>query len=270
MPSTCLICNHTSKRQASGVSFHRFPPKSEPVKRKQWLLALGLSESDVGDHHRVCSQHFPNCDCTQLPSSNLGKWLRSPKQILTARWQRAAKRKSANNGDKAGPSAKHHLQYSTSDTTTHEQSDVEESGSSTAAVTPIGEVLLNDYDVHELPSECSEESVLETSGSYANKSSTNVIVHTALVARIEALEIENKALHHQVSSTLKPFRLSVIAHNNSLVHFYSGFQLYDLLLNFSWSCCKSLGILGEQGKASRRRKTKLDPVNQLFLILIKL
>ena len=62
--------------------------------------------------------------------------------------------------------------------------------------------------------------------------STNVIVHTALVARIKALEIENKALHHQISSESKPFQLSVIAYNDSLVHFYTGFQSYDMLLTF--------------------------------------
>ena len=76
------------------------------------------------------------------------------------------------------------------------------------------------YSVHELPSECSEESALDTSGvsgSYANESSTNVVVHTALVTRIEALEIENKALHHQASFKLIPFRLSVIPHSDSLV-----------------------------------------------------
>lgn len=137
---------------------------------------------------------------------------------------------SANTGDRAGPCAKRHLQYSTSPTTTRtlsDRSDGEESGASTALSTPIGEVLLSDYGVHELPSECSEESALDTlgiSGSYANESSTNVIVHTALIARIEALEIENKALHRQVSSKSKPFRLSVIAHSDSLVQFYTGFQ----------------------------------------------
>lgn len=67
-------------------------------------------------------------------------------------------------------------------------------------------------------SECSEESALDASGLSANESSTTMIVHTTLIARIEALEIENKALHRQVSSKSKSFRLSVIAHTDSLVH----------------------------------------------------
>ena len=42
MHSTCLICNRTSQQLGSGVSFHRFPPKSQAVQCKQWLLALNL------------------------------------------------------------------------------------------------------------------------------------------------------------------------------------------------------------------------------------
>ncbi len=279
MPSACLICNRTSKHRASGVSFHRFPPKSEAVKCKQWLLALGLTESEVADHHRVCSEHFPNGDCTQLPSLYLGERFRSPKKIWTARGQRAAKRKSTDTGSRAGPSAKRHLQYSTSPATirtSSDRSDEEDFGTSTALSTPIGEVLLSDYSVHELPSECSEESTLDTSGisgSYANESSTNVIVHTALVARIEALEIENKALHRQVSCTSKPFRLSIIAHSDSLVHFYTGFQSYDMLLtffDFLGPVVNHLEYWGSKETVSRKRKTKLDPLNQFFVTLIKL
>ena len=193
------------------MSFHRFPPKSEPVKRKQWLHALGLTESDVADHHRVCSEHFPNGDCTPLPSLYLRKWFRSPKKIWTVRGQIAAKRKHVDTGNKAGPSTERHLQYSSSplmSRTSSDRSEGEESGASTALSTLIGEVLLSDYNVHELPSECSGESALDTSGmsgSYVNKSSTNVIVNTALIARIEALEIENKALCCQVSCKSKPF-----------------------------------------------------------------
>ena len=117
--------------------------------------------------------------------------------------------------------------------TSNDHSDGEESVASTGLSTPIG-VLFSDYSVHELPSECSEESALDTSGISGNydESSTNVIVHNALVARIEALEIENKALRRQISSESKTFRLSVTAHSDSLVHFYTGFQSYDMLLTF--------------------------------------
>ena len=109
----------------------------------------------------------------------------------------------------------------------HVSTDENDSGPGTRMSTPIWEVLLSEYSVHELPSECSEESALDItgfSGGCVNEASTNVIVHTALVARIEALEIENKELRYQVSSQSKPFLLSSIAHNDSLVHFYTGFH----------------------------------------------
>ena len=171
MPSTCLICNRTSGKH-SNVSLHRFPPKSEPVKRKQWLTALGLSESDVADHHCICSQHFPNGDSSQIPLLHLGKRFRSPKKVWTARAQRAAKRSR----DAKVPTAKRNLQCSESSAPTYVSTDENDSGSGTRMSTPIGEVLLSDYSVHELPSECSEESALDTSrfsGGCVNEASTN-------------------------------------------------------------------------------------------------
>ena len=130
---------------------------------------------------------------------------------LDSQMGKSSKEKSADTGGKAGPRAKHHLQYSTSPATMGTSSDQnggEESGASTILSTPV---LLSDYSVQELPSECSEESALDASGlsgSYANESSTNVIVSTALVARIQALEIENKALRDKVleSSMLAALR----------------------------------------------------------------
>ena len=57
---------------------------------------------------------------------------------------------------------------------------------------PIGEPLLSDHSIHELPDECSSESILNTPGVSALsqhhiEDSANVIVNTALLARIEIL-----------------------------------------------------------------------------------
>ena len=80
MPSTCIICKRSSGKKCT-VSFHRFPPRSDPVKKNQWLTQLGLSDDDVGDHHRICSRHFPNGDSTQVPSLHVRKKFRSPKKL---------------------------------------------------------------------------------------------------------------------------------------------------------------------------------------------
>ena len=60
-----------------------------------------------------------------------------------------------------------------------------------------------------------------------------MVVCTALVARIEALEAETPSLRSKLSNT-KPLhlRLGSIAHSDSLVAFYTGFQSYALLLAF--------------------------------------
>lgn len=258
------------------VLFHRYPPKSEPAKRKRWLLALDLPESDIADHHRICSKHFPNGDSSLTPLLHLGKKFRSPKKVWTARAQRAAKRRSMNTGV---PTSKRHLHCSPSPApivtpASSEPTDGEDSAPGTRMSTPVSEVLLSDCGVCELPS---DESALDTSGisgSCTYESSTNVIVNTALVARVEALEAENKQLHRQLSSHSKPFRLSSISHSDSLLHFYTGFQSYELLLiffDYLGPVVNELNYWGSTKKtATRKRKTKIDPLNQLFLTLIKL
>ena len=201
------------------VLFHRYPPKSEPAKRKRWLLALDLPESDIADHHRICSKHFPNGDSSQTPLLHLGKKFRSPK-VWTARAQRAAKR-SMNTGV---PTSKRHLHCSPSPAPTvtpasSEPTDGEDSAPGTRMSTPVSEVLLSDCGVCELPSDS-------------------------------------------------------ISHSDSLVHFYTGFQSYELLLiffDFLGPVVNELNYWGSTKKtATRKRKTKIDPLNQLFLTLIKL
>ena len=82
----------------------------------------------------------------------------------------------------------------------------------------------------ELPS---EETSNDTSrNSYLDKgdeqTETNEVVNVALLARIEALEMEVQTLQCKLSQK-KPshFRLENISFNNSLVSFYTGFQTYD-------------------------------------------
>ena len=167
MPSTYIVCKKTAKGEK--VSFHRFPPKAEPVKRQQWLNALNLAEDEVQDHHRICSRHFPNGDASQLPSLSIGKRFASPRKIRTPRGERAlisTKRKSLFYNPL--PTRRHRSFTSTpspcsSKDVTAASSEVEDFEYSPFGAkphsTPIGEVLLSDYSVHELPD--SEESCME-------------------------------------------------------------------------------------------------------------
>ena len=103
---------------------------------------------------------------------------------------------------------------------------------------------------------------------------TEVIANTALVAHIEVLEAENKTLRHKLSSQKpKHFRLENIASNNSLVRFYTGFQSYEILLlffEFLGPSVNELHYWGSKSSTGRRRRMKLDPLNQLLLTLMKL
>ena len=71
MPSTCFICKRAKKKDEN-VSMHRFPPKSELIKRQNWLRAWNLNDHEIMDHHRICSRHFQHGDVTQIPSLQLG------------------------------------------------------------------------------------------------------------------------------------------------------------------------------------------------------
>ena len=137
-------------------------------------------------------------------------------------------------------------------------------------------MLFSDYNVHELP-DLSEESCLESCTSSGDVSSQHLndrqamVVNTALVARIESLEKEKQALV-VATKKCKYFSLDDIAHNDSLVRFYTGFHSYEVLLSFYEFLGPSVDNLTYWGSKStkRKRRMKLDPLNQLFLTLIKL
>ena len=262
------------------------PPKNDPLRCQQWLTALGLKEEELQDHHHVCSRHFPNGDLSQVPNLYLGKRFASPKKMKTPRGLRATKRKALfrspepapkrhllSVSSSPGPSISRPVTPTTSDVTDGESSDLV----GTRLTSPIGEVYFPDYGVHELPS---DESCLDlSSGSNLDKggeqpSEAQVVVNTALVACIEALEAEARSLHSKLSKT-KPshFRLENIAHSDSLVAFYTGFQTYDLLLAFYEFLGPSVNKLtywSGKTESGSRRKMELDPLNQLFMTLMKL
>lgn len=84
-----------------------------------------------------------------------------------------------------------------------------------------GEQYFIDYTTHDLPS----------IGSDYSDSKSDV----EIMARLEMLEAETK--HLKVLLNAKPvqpqkFRIEQIARNDSLVHFYTGFCTYALLLSF--------------------------------------
>ena len=242
----CLVCGNSQSKD-SDASFHRFP--SDLGRRAIWLRVFDSQESDIKPHHRVCSRHFPNGDARSDPIATLGKRFASP--------------------IKKGPRAKRAKGRQTKKQLSELYSSVSPTPSSSRSVTPstfeqpsltapVGEQLVSDYQVHELP--------VATDGDTGPQAhQTEVLVKTALLARIEYLEAENAKLRKECSPTTSYFRIEQVKHDDSLVKFYTGFITYQIFLaffHFLGPVVHKLNYWGsKEGACVRNRPRKLDAEN---------
>ena len=111
-------------------------------------MALNLTEDDVLEHDRTCSQHFQNGDTTQIPSLHLGAQFSSLKNVASQRCKNSHKRK--NLSLQYEPAVK---QPNTSTKGTHEPAAANDTITSEVYSSPVGEALLTDYCLHELATE---------------------------------------------------------------------------------------------------------------------
>ena len=102
--------------------------------------------------------------------------------------------------------------------------------------TSVGDVLLDDYNVHKLPTEGSTSvscSLTDTStGPLTTDKGSNNIVTALVVAHVEVLEAENKQLLHKLKSKKMVLKIANISHNDALLKLYTGFPSYEQLLAF--------------------------------------
>ena len=89
--TSCVVCKRT-KKKGDSIAMYRIP--SCPTKRKEWIECLALDEVSLKDHHRVCSNHFPNGDQSQKPTLTLGQKFVSPRKHNTECGKRAMKRRN--------------------------------------------------------------------------------------------------------------------------------------------------------------------------------
>ena len=155
-----------------------------------------MTVHDLKEHHRVCSRHFPNGDATQTPSLNIGKRFASTKKLQTPRGLRATtlstKRRrliNATSGIKCPMSSPSISPSPTPITPATPCSSDDPSLGAASLRTEVGEPLLSDYSVHELPSESGDSFLSSSEAPPPPPHDVSVTVNTALVARIEALEV---------------------------------------------------------------------------------
>ena len=198
-----------------------------------------MREEDVTKDSRVCSRHFPGGNILKPPAMTLSKRFASP-------IKKGERAKRARQRDET-------RQLSASRTPTP---------CSSRSVTPVP-ASTSSCSVSSTPSECIPHQVPKSS---------EVLVDTALLARIEALEAENTRLKTQSKQT--HFRIEDIQDNDKLIRFYTGFVSFVVFLaffEFLGPVVNHLNYWGsKEGIRKRHRKRKLDPRNQLFLTLVKL
>ena len=126
--------------------------------------------------------------------------------------------------------------------------------------------------------ESSSISVVETSsvcsGSVSVGVNTEVMVNTALLARIELLEAENekliKEIHHSKSIKREPFSIKHIACNNALTKSYTGFPSYEVFLafyDFLGPSVDGLTYWGEKTTNKQRHgHRKVESIDQFCLL----
>ena len=130
----------------------------------------------------------------------------------------------------------------------------------------VGEQLIDNYQVTELPDDGSTT---------ATSSSQQHLVETALLTRIEFLEAQLERLQDDKKSTdLKPFSIDQIKQDDHQVSFYTGFPSFAVFLEFYQffgPAVDKLHYWGTKPDARKRhRSTKLTPMDQLFMTLVKL
>ena len=155
---SCIVCGN-SRKKAPHLSYHRFP--TNPVKRSQWLRVFELDPEAVKPHTRVCSRHFMNGDPKNDPQVNIGRRFASPVKKGSDRTTRAIERQQTRRNlevrsilspdDASGSSADPSVSNLPELPTVTESSAEAISTDAEPMTVLVGEQLLDDYQVIDLP-----------------------------------------------------------------------------------------------------------------------
>ena len=272
---------------------HLFP--TNPTRRQQWCEALSVQEKKLPKAAWVCSRHFPNGDTSNLPSLSVGKRFASPENVL---FMFVCRYHQGNSGRQTVlcsqvfpllpptvlPPLPHPLPVFSLlqhplpvfSLLPHPLPVFQ---SLFPHPLPVFSLLPHPLPVFSLlPYSLPVFSLLPHPHTqpqifFDNKGDIDITVNTALVSRIKMLEQENSSLKRSLQTTLKKhFRFEDIAHNDHVVRCYTGFSSYQVLLAFFSFLGPAVNHLQYWGtkKGTCSRQKKLDPLNCLFLTLIKL
>ena len=195
--------------------------------RQRWIEALSLQDIVIKDHHCICSRHFPNDDARNDPQLTLGKRFASPKKQWTGRAKGAKKREEHR---RVAATTLQLSPFSSRSPTPTASTSVTPTPPPEPMITSIGEPLQSDYQMHELPTGDGGQEA-----SCPHPDIDEVVVNTALLAQIEALESQNRVLTEKLQVAMDQksvFGIDNIAGNDKLVNLYTGFPSYDILLAF--------------------------------------
>lgn len=286
MPDACLVCGNTKAKDHS-VSFHRFPKDQE--RRSKWISSLQLKENVVKDFHRVCSRHFPNGDAINNDLNlTLGKKFASPMKSWSARSKRAKARKIRALLDKLNANkstSENSSRFSSPSPRLSSPSSLDEPVSSPSMTIPIPAMCSTpaissdgeQSDISMLDSIMDTSSESTSDIACCSSENAEVIVSTALLARIELLQAENKRLTKAISSQnvkREPLSVKQISCKQELVKLYTGFPSYEVFLafyEFLGPSVKDLTYWGDKkSKKCRSYHRKIESIDQFLLTLMKL
>jgi len=195
MTNTCVVCGSNSAAKNPGVSFHRFP--SDVSRRREWLSVYDITEDQYKPYWRICSRHFPGGDVRFAPVLQRGKCVASH---ATQPTRRAPARQARNDPiarHSCGPPAK---QTGTGSTLP--------APAPPALISTVAEPLEQAHSLVREPSlrepaplEDKDVAIAlarEATTSDPSACSLGVIVHTALLDQVKALDAENQMLKQQV------------------------------------------------------------------------
>ena len=263
-----MLCKNTRKNNPQ-LSYHRFP--TNPEKRALWLREFKLSEGQLNSHSRVCSRHFRGGDPRNGPLLHVGKKFASPLKKDTPRAKRANLRQQSKDYQESLASSSRSVTPSLPGLTS--PAPTPPPSTAPRLTTPVGEQLDTNYSVHELPNLV--EAAIPIPSDVASERS---LINRALLARIESLEADNARLKNCVSASCsqqRKLRVEHIKDNDHLFSFYTGFKSYAIFLTFFQflgPAVDKLNYWGSNTVIPRQRQctTKLSPMNQLVMTLMKL